>query len=143
MGQQITDSKTRRELVGAGGRNPAPAVAVEQAEARKRVNHAAVVLPPRGQSKPSLLSPASRSSHGATGPHPHHHLRHLLTRRQRPAFPLSLYTSPHLVVCGLFSCVVALSSGTIPEQCHPHGWRLSAPLTSAGDNMVPISLTDC
>ena len=49
MGQQITDSKIRRELVGAGGRNPAPVVAVEQAEARKRVNHAAVVLPPRGR----------------------------------------------------------------------------------------------
>lgn len=82
-----------------------------------------------------IATTASRSSHGATGPHPHHHLRHLLTRRQRPAFPLSLYTSPHLVVCGLFSCVVALSSGTIPEQCHPHGWRVSAPLISAGFNM--------
>ncbi|RWW00269.1 hypothetical protein GW17_00036770 [Ensete ventricosum] len=135
MGQQITDSKTRRGLVGAGGRKPAPAVAAEEAEARKRVTHAVVILPPRGTAtrlyclSPALPVPVM----GPQDPHPHHHhLQHLLTRRQRPAFPLSLYTSLHLVLCSLFSCLLAVRSSWHDSTTASSAWL--APLTSAGNS---------
>ncbi|RWW72666.1 hypothetical protein BHE74_00019516 [Ensete ventricosum] len=136
MGQQITDSKTRRGLVGAGGRKPAPAVAAEEAEARKRVGDSCGGHPstPRHRN-PSLLSvtSASSSSYGATRPQPHHHhLQHLLTRRQRPAFPLSLYTSLHLVLCSLFSCLLAVRSSWHDSTTASSAWL--APLTSAGNS---------